>query len=302
MSKRHAAAAPAPNGAANARPPPSVDMLPDDLILKIEPHVSDVLLPHHLGRFASTSKAMRQLLAERLAALSSDVRETPALLRKCGMPVERVVKERPEMLSFFDRDLQAADAPVLGRVLRSEATAQLKILYLGYAQLHVEIIAAINTAAAGGGLKQLKDLSILGSRSMGDEGMQRLAVCLGDGGLPRLDQLDVGGNSIGDAGAAALAEALAKKKAPSLKNLNLSDNKIGDEGVKALMATAAKGKLATLACLNLEDNLFGEAGADILADTITSCRTGGSLPELKALIVPVAHEGNAKLQAMALVV
>ena len=63
-SKRLAAAASAPDDAAGALPPPLLDMLPEDLVLKLEPHLRDVLLPRHLGRFASTSKAMRRLLAE----------------------------------------------------------------------------------------------------------------------------------------------------------------------------------------------------------------------------------------------
>ena len=65
-SKRLAALDAAPDAAAAAAPRPSLDMLPDDLVLKLEPHLRDVLLPRHLGRFASTSQATRRLLAERL--------------------------------------------------------------------------------------------------------------------------------------------------------------------------------------------------------------------------------------------
>ena len=297
-SKRFAAAASVPDAAAAAAPQLSLDMLPDDLVLKLEPHLNDVLLPRHLGRFASTSKAMRRLLADQLAALKDGGVDARAVLGKCGKTVDNIVRIRLNGLSFYSKDLVAADAPALGRVLCSEATAQLSHLSLKHNH-QLGAATAITTAVAGGGLKRLHSLHLTCTK-MGAEGMQRLSACLGDGGLPRLSHLYLGSNGIGDEGVAFLAEALATKKAPALTFLDLDINEIGDEGIKALMATAAKGKLATLQILDLQGNPFGEAGAEILADTITSCMAGGLLPALGELTVPYAHKGNVKLLATGL--
>ena len=66
--ERLAAAASTPDDdAAGAPPRPSIDLLPDDLVLKLEPHLSDVLLPHHLG-------AVSLLTQGRAACWPNDVR------------------------------------------------------------------------------------------------------------------------------------------------------------------------------------------------------------------------------------
>ena len=156
-SKRLAAAASTPDAPAAAAPPPSLDELPDDLVLKLEPHLREVLVPDHLVQFASTSKAARQLLAERLAALKKDRVIARALLVKCGLTVETIVRDRPSCLQL--EGLVPADVPVLGQVLCIEATAQLKVIYFDFnPQLGAGAATAITAAVAGGGLKRLREL------------------------------------------------------------------------------------------------------------------------------------------------
>ena len=252
-------------------------------------------MPSHIGYLASTNKIVKHLLAEMLATQRSEHESAKVRLRRCDTTLEEFMRNRPTEIDWFRKGLKAADAPVLERFLLSEATAQVTALVLDFnPEVGAAGVAAITAAAAGGGLKQLKNLDLAGI-NMGDEGVRTLGACLGDGGLPKLEKIFLTRSGISDGGLKSLAEVLASKRAPALKSLTLGSNTIGDEGVTALMATAAKSKLARLEMLYLDANPFGNAGAEALAEAIED----GDLPGLTYLSVPreVKRHAYAKLKA-----
>ena len=286
-SIRLASKASAAHVVADAAPSP-LETLPDDIFRTLlGAHLVDVLVPQHIGRLASTNNALRLLLAEHLAALQDDHTMAKALFAARGVEYEGY-----QWLAWYRSNLVAAHAPILGRLLCSEATAGFLKIDLGSnTQFGTGGPIAITSAASAGGLRQINLLS-LADTGMGVEGMRVLSACLGVGGLPSLETLLIDRNGIGNAGAAFLSEAFAKKKAPAIVSLNLHNNEIDDEGIMALMATAADGKMATLQRLWIHGNPFGDEGSESLADTIVA----GFLPEFNQLSVRVEQMDNTKLR------
>ena len=276
-------------------PPPSLDTLPDEIIVEVVAQLSDVLLPRHLGRFATTSKRTRRLSAARRGGLKEESTAALDLLlgnaafRSWAVDLRRFARGigPPPILVELD-GCGLATFDTLGLMLCSDAAAGVRTLSLNR---NAGVVVAVVAAAAGGGLKQLECLSLCGyglglghgggqefaaclafcgyGLGLGHGGVQRFAACLANGSLPHLIELDLSCNELDDEGIASLAEALSNKKAPELESLDLQFNDFGDEGVNALMATAKAGRLTKLKNLSMDDNHISAAGVGLFLDVYT---------------------------------
>ena len=138
---------------------------------------------------------------------------------------------------------------------------------------------------------------------VGDAGASALAAALGQGALPRLEDLYVHNATIGDAGLVALAPAL--RRLPALKVLNLWGNPCGDEGLAALLApppppagalSPPTGVLAKLKVLDLGHTQITDAGCA----TLTSALESGALSALENLTlrgIPASGVAKAAVKA-----
>ena len=96
--------------------------------------------------------------------------------------------------------------------------------------------------------------------ALGWDDAQMLALCAAlraahaDGGLRKVEKLDLGGNQMGDGAAAALAALLGEGAMPDLKGLFLYRNQIGDDGVAALASALRGGALPACTRIYLFDN------------------------------------------------
>jgi len=267
--------------------PPEILNLVGDALAADE----DALQPRHLGALSRSCKVVKAAVKDSLAKVKVEYEAARALCNKCGVTVEWIVAERPELLESYGRGLTAADMPALVSMLKSKALMRLEQLILIGNKFGDEGAAAIAAAAVGGGLPLLKYLS-LADNQIGDSGMQALAAAFADGAFSELEWLSLGGNAIGDAGLTALAATL-EKGVPALKALRLHKNRIGDEGVKALMAAAGGGGLAKLERLDIDQNEYDEAGLDAMAEAIEKA----NLPSLQSLYVDREHRENPRLVA-----
>ena len=101
-------------------------------------------------------------------------------------------------------------------------------------------------------------------QGLGWDDAQMLTLCEAlraahaDGGLRKLERLDLDGNQMGDGAAAALAALLEEGAMPNLKGLYLSNNQIADDGVAALASALRGGALP--ACTDIA--LLSNPGSD----------------------------------------
>lgn len=116
-----------------------------------------------------------------------------------------------------------------------------------------------------------------------DDGMAALCQASADGGLPRLEVLDVFNNQIGKAGARALADACARGAMARLRELWLNGNMLDDEGVGALSAAP----LPSLETLCLSENPFGRVGVSALCAALPA----NGMPSLRRLHLPRSSGG-----------
>jgi len=90
---------------------------------------------------------------------------------------------------------------------------------------------------------------------------EALRAAHADGGLRKVETLQLGGNQMGDGAAAALAALLEEGAMPNLKELYLFDNLIGDDGVAALASALRDGALPACTAINLAGNPGSDATA-----------------------------------------
>ena len=83
---------------------------------------------------------------------------------------------------------------------------------------------------------------------------EALRAAHADGGLRKLEKLDLQRNQMGDGAAAALAALLEEGAMPNLKVLNLAGNQIGDDGVAALASALRGGALPSCTKIALAGN------------------------------------------------
>ena len=110
-------------------------------------------------------------------------------------------------------------------------------------------------------------------------------VSLGQGALPRINNLVLTSAAIGDAGLVALAPAL--RRLPALERLSLTRNPFGDEGLTALVSPPPPagapppptGGLNKLKVLNLSYTQVNDAGCA----TIIAALDSGALTALEML-------------------
>ena len=95
---------------------------------------------------------------------------------------------------------------------------------------------------------------------LGWDDAQMLTLCAAlraahaDGGLRKVEKLNLAGNQMGDGAAAALAALLEEGAMPNLKFLNLRNNQIGDDGVAALASALRGGALPACTEIHLDGN------------------------------------------------
>ena len=103
---------------------------------------------------------------------------------------------------------------------------------------------------------------------LGWDDAQVLALCEAlraahaDGGLRKLETLNLNGNQMGDRAAAALAALLEEGAMPNLKELWLESNRIGDDGVAALASALRGGALPACTRIALGENPGSGAPVD----------------------------------------
>ena len=134
------------------------------------------------------------------------------------------------------------------------------------------------------GLKRLN----LNDTCLGDDGVGAVAVALGAGGAPVLEELEMELNEITVAGAELLAVALAAKT--TLKKLNLSENELEDEGALAV-ARGIVG-LSSLQVLNVCTNQIKRGGACALAKAVAN------MPELQLLALDDNEISESGIEAL----
>ena len=123
------------------------------------------------------------------------------------------------------------------------------------------------------------------ARRPGSDGVQRLAVALGVGGLPSVTTVAFYNMHVGDGGSSALAAALGRGAMPGLASLSLTNAAIRNAGLVAL--APALRRLPALEYLDLGSNPFGDEGLAVLLATprpagALSPPTGG-LAQLRTL-------------------
>ena len=91
---------------------------------------------------------------------------------------------------------------------------------------------------------------------------EALRAAHADGGLRKLEALNLAENQMGDGAAAALAALLEEGAMPNLKVLVLSNNQIGDDGVAALASALRGGALPACKGILLYDNPGSDAPVD----------------------------------------
>ena len=104
------------------------------------------------------------------------------------------------------------------------------------------VCEALRAAHADGGLRKLERLN-LGANQMGDGAAAALAALLEEGAMPNLKKLHLNDNQIGDAGVTALASALRGGALPSCTRFDLASNQVSDRGVIALASALREGAL-----------------------------------------------------------
>ena len=127
---------------------------------------------------------------------------------------------------------------------------------------------------------------------VGDAGASALANALGQGAMPRLEQLALTNAGIANVGMVALAPAV--KQLPALESLDVAGNPFRNTGLAALLAPPAPppttagappppppGPLPTLTWLNVSHTLINANGCRDLANALRN----GALPALQRLFV-----------------
>ena len=190
--------------------------------------LADPLWTCRLGRLASTCKTLKEATKDALVELRPKHDAAVALMR--------LVRHDNNSIGARDTGLRASnmpgrDMPTLVNILKSEVFVKLEHLNLKDNSIGDEGVITFATAAAGGGLPQIKKLD-LGDNDIGVAGVQALASAFAEGAFCELTSLDLESNKFGDAGAAALSKALEKGALPSLESLALINTEIGDEGVQ----------------------------------------------------------------------
>ena len=89
--------------------------------------------------------------------------------------------------------------------------------------------------------------------------IEALRAAHADGGLRKVEVLELGGNKMGDGAVAALAALLEEGAMPNLKKLVLERNQIADDGVAALASALRGGALPACTSIRLERNPGSDA-------------------------------------------
>ena len=141
--------------------------------------------------------------------------------------------------TFTNRGDVPVVAKIYGWAFAAEMAAVVELYYvaLGWndAQM-LTLCAALRAAHADGGLRKVERLN-LGGNQMGDGAAAALAALLGEGAMPNLKTLDLGGNRIGDDGVAALASALRGGALPACTEIYLFDNPGSEDPVDEALAS-----------------------------------------------------------------
>jgi len=122
------------------------------------------------------------------------------------------------------------DVPVVAKIygwaFAAEMAAVVALEYVGLRWDDAQMLAlceALRAAHADGGLRKLETLNLMGNQ-MGDGAAAALAALLEEGALPNVTYLDLSCNQIGDDGFAALASALRGGALPACKKIDLDYN------------------------------------------------------------------------------
>jgi hypothetical protein len=88
---------------------------------------------------------------------------------------------------------------------------------------------------------------------------EALRAAHADGGLRKLETLDLRLNQMGDGAAAAVAALLEEGAMPNLKEPRLGNNQIADDGVAALASALRGGALPACTKIHLDGNPGSDA-------------------------------------------
>ena len=216
--------------------------LPTDVITLIAAALGDTLEPWHLSRLSTTSRGMQLALAPFTSHFRVEHEASTSLLERIGMPWKAVRREKPTEFDALKKLLTPADAPILCRLLQSNAFGRITQLALIDSALGDQAVDAVCGAAAGGGLANLTRL-YLNANGLTTAGSSTLSRCLHQGYLRRLKGLFMHQNPLGDAGVSAVADAIKHGALPELERLGLVAVGLGPAGMKSLMAAAEAGPL-----------------------------------------------------------
>jgi len=224
---------------------------------------------------------LRILMQGSVTAMNQFIRErekqhaaAAALCAKVGTSMDEVAAAASLDWSF--KGLEPTDCKTIGMLIATQALQTLRTLDLyGNNSIGDE---GVNWMAIGLLRKPLPISRLdLSHTSLSIEAVGTLASAFKGGGLSTLRVLSLGGNAIGDKGAFALA---APGVLPiGLTALFLGGTGIGDAGIQALVARPGKGVLETLEALDLNCNRITEVGCAALASAVGE----RGMPALKSL-------------------
>jgi len=212
-------------------------------------------------------------------------------------------------IKFTHRGDVGTVVTIYGKAFAAEMAAVVSLYYvnLGWddAQMRT-VIEALRAAHADGGLRKVEVLE-LGGNKMGDGAVAALAALLEEGAMPNLKKLVLERNQIADDGVAALASALRGGALPSCTKINLSGNLGSDAPVDEALASPERLKAVTqnashmAAVVSLSYDGLGWDNAQMLAlcAALRAAHAGGGLRKVEVLRLGGNKMGDGGAAALA---
>ena len=185
-------------------------------------------------------------------------------------------------LLLFDAFVDRVGSLEVLQAILSGACDKLVYLCLSGYMMDTEHADALSEALTGGHLRYLEELDLSNNERLGDEGMARIMLTLGNGTCPDLRQLTLWKVGRGEVGAAALASALGSGSLSHLRGLHLADyNLIGDVVMSGIIAAMSSGT-----CPELESLQLNRTGLDTVAcQCLCHALHSGAWPHLTRLLI-----------------
>ena len=243
----------------------------------------NALEPRLAVYFSSTSVRLRLLLTPALLQqLRADHEAAAALCRKMGTSCKELREEKD--VYWANKRPSAADLATLGKLSSVLPTLKWLTIFDFSRTVGPDGVQRLAEGLGAGALPAV-ELFSLGGMHVGNTRASALAAALGRGALPRLDSLFLCNAAIGDVGLVALAPALRQR--PALEKLSLMYNPLGSEGLAAFLALPPPagalllptGGLKKVKMLDLSFTQVSDAGCATLVSALDS----GALPALQVL-------------------